>query len=75
MECRGIPFLPIPGNTIPVHSGEQHSGEHSCVNSGIHQNSTRMENTGIDKLAELSAKFHSTGFHQNSTGMTRFLQE
>ena len=70
MECHGIPFLPIPGNTIPVHSGE-----HSGVNSGIHQNSTGMENTGIDKLAELSAKFHSTGFHWNSTGMTGFLQE
>ena len=70
MECHGIPFLPIPGNTILVHSGE-----HSSVNSGIHWNSTGMENTGIDKLAELSAKFHSTGFHQNSTRMTRFLQE
>ena len=60
--------LPIPPNTIPVHSGEHHSGEHSGVNSGIHWNSTGMENTGINNLAGPPAKFHSTG-------MTGFLQE
>ena len=47
-DCSGIPFLPILWTTIPVHSS---------VNSRIHQNSTRMENTGIENLAELSAKF------------------
>ena len=57
-------------STMPfsAHSREHHSGEHSGVNSGIHQNFTRMENTGIIKLAGPSAKFHSTG-------MTRFLQK
>ena len=61
---RGTVFRSIPRN-IPGNSILVHSAEHSGVNSGIYRNSTGMENTGIENLAEPSAKFHSTGFHRN----------